>query len=502
MDSCVLIHSGNIENALNQLMVSDYYSDIDENDNKQYKILNILCLTYKENNNWNISYYIEIPDMEKIVQFEDEYFSLITYIFLKEKYTATPIIDIDKSWPYTTISHTICVDGLTFYQLSQLISDTRNLLNFYLSLHLSRFNSNNCDEINEIAENLLQKISIQELYSLSATFEYLVYLKKLISFGFSPTGVFRPDSMLKFVSDDNAKVEYHLYFTEYYNDSGDYNSATVLLNLQRYLVLVSNDIIYIVYNNAYNFLNELGDLFANSFHDSSNIKLQITQQHLLVLSNSIFTITQPAYVLDERYKKVLIDEEIKKIKNRFQCIIKCKYFNVTTIINEFEQLIDNSSTTEEMLESFLSTNYKAIFGREYDLIKTQVRLCVDKTIDTKDRRFDILLHNSITNDWEVFELKKASEKIIRFNRGIPQFRAPVISAISQLRHYRDLLMLTETKKLLKQKLNIVYSVPKFYLIVGNDMSDASRKCMDQEKDIVIKTYKTLCLEAEKNYNYL
>ncbi len=115
MDSCVLIHSGNIENALNQLMVSDYYSDIDENDNKQYKILNILCLTYKENNNWNISYCIEIPDMEKIVQFEDEYFSLITYIFLKEKYTATPIIDIDKSWPYTTISHTICVDGFTFY---------------------------------------------------------------------------------------------------------------------------------------------------------------------------------------------------------------------------------------------------------------------------------------------------------------------------------------------------------------------------------------------------
>lgn len=221
-----------------------------------------------------------------------------------------------------------------------------------------------------------------------------------------------------------------------------------------------------------------------------------------MFSNSIFTITQPAYVLDERFKKVLIEQEINEIKNRFKCIVECKYFNVTSIINEFEQLIENNSTTEDMLESFLSANYKAIFGREYDLIKTQVRLYVDKTIDTKDRRFDILLHNSITNDWEVFELKKASEKIIRFNRDVPQFRAPVISAISQLRHYRDLLMLTETKKLLKEKYKIEYSIPKFYLIVGDDMSDASRKCIDQEKDIVIKTYKTLCLEAEKNYNYL
>lgn len=500
MDLNILLHNKNIEEALNILLPSDYYSDVEGDDNIQYKLLDSLCLTYKDGNNWDISHYIEIPDIDTINRLENEYISLVNYVFLKEKYKTKPIVDVNVWWPYTTISHTILICNLSFGQLSQMVSDKRHLSDFYLAFY--NLGKCNCKAINEISENLLQKISIQEVCSLSTSFEYLGYLKKIISFGFLPTGTFRPGSVLNYISNDKNRVEYQLYFTEYHGERDTYPQATVLLNLQRYLIITLDNIIYTVYNNAYNLLIELDELFVYPYYTSSDLILQITPQHLLVLSNNIFTITQPAYILGDDFKKFLIDKEIKEMKDRFKHISDCEYFKITSIVDEFKLLIENKLTKEETLETFLSINFKAIFGNKYDLIRTQVMLHIDKTIDSKDRRFDILLHNSITNDWEIFELKRASIKMIRLIRDVPQFSAYVISAIAQLRHYRDLLILTETKRYLKEKYNIEYLIPKFFLIVGDDMSNACRKCIDQEKDIVIKTYKSLYLEADKNYNYL
>lgn len=68
------------------------------------------------------------------------------------------------------------------------------------------------------------------------------------------------------------------------------------------------------------------------------------------------------------------------------------------IIKEFNQLI-NSNVKESVLEEFLQQNYQLIFGERYDRISTQLWLKFPELdIGGKDRRMDIFMRNSISED--------------------------------------------------------------------------------------------------------
>src|SRR5690606_18816258 len=78
-------------------------------------------------------------------------------------------------------------------------------------------------------------------------------------------------------------------------------------------------------------------------------------------------------------------------------------------ILEFEELI-NRNVKENVLELFLQKYYQELFGFEYDKIETQVWLRFPELdISNENRRLDIFLRNSVENDWEIFEIKRAKK---------------------------------------------------------------------------------------------
>lgn len=155
----------------------------------------------------------------------------------------------------------------------------------------------------------------------------------------------------------------------------------------------------------------------------------------------------------------------------------------------------------DVLENYLVVNYQEIFGTQYDRVIVQVKLLLNLSLDDRDRRLDILLHNKETDDWEIFELKKANAKITRKSKGIVCFCANVTRGLAQLRHYEEHLKLTEVKKQLFDKYKIKYLVPKFHLIIGRELSDDFRKCASREKDVEIKTYETVYREMKCRFDY-
>lgn len=108
------------------------------------------------------------------------------------------------------------------------------------------------------------------------------------------------------------------------------------------------------------------------------------------------------------------------------------------ILKEFEWLLKDVSKEREM-ELFLQKYYKYLFGDYYDKIETQLWLRFPELdINSKDRRLDIFVRNSIEKDWELMELKRIL-KPIKFSQGMPIFTNKIYAAIEQLRNYGKIL---------------------------------------------------------------
>lgn len=163
------------------------------------------------------------------------------------------------------------------------------------------------------------------------------------------------------------------------------------------------------------------------------------------------------------------------------------------LLREFEHLL-NSNAGEAKLEAFLSANFHHVFGRKYDRIETQLWLKYPELdIAGKARRTDLFMRNSITNDWELLELKRADAQLTTVYRGVPNLSREVIGGIEQLRNYARILTQQSVQDRFLRR-GIEYFKPSLTLVVGRSPSISVKEwrlLVSSTQDVQIKTYGNL-----------
>lgn len=134
------------------------------------------------------------------------------------------------------------------------------------------------------------------------------------------------------------------------------------------------------------------------------------------------------------------------------------------ILNEFELLL-REDPVEGRLEEFLVANYKDIFGNKYDRVETQLWLRFPELdINDHDRRLDVFLRNSVINDWELFEVKRAVT-VTGTYRDVPVIAREVSNAITQTKNYGRILAQDKAKKYFARQ-GIEYFEPQLSVVIG------------------------------------
>lgn len=134
------------------------------------------------------------------------------------------------------------------------------------------------------------------------------------------------------------------------------------------------------------------------------------------------------------------------------------------VLAEFESLVKKDAKESE-LEKFIYAHYKDIFGSKYDRIETQLWLRFPGLdVAGKERRLDVFLRNSVANDWELFEMKRAV-KLTSNYRDAPVFAHEVTHAIQQVKNYGRILSQNAVKKQFAKE-GIEYYEPSLNLVIG------------------------------------
>lgn len=166
-------------------------------------------------------------------------------------------------------------------------------------------------------------------------------------------------------------------------------------------------------------------------------------------------------------------------------------------IKEFQDLI-TSNPTENKLEKFIEKYFQEIFGSKYDRIETQLLLNFPELdINDKTRKLDVFLHNSISSDWELFELKKVIP-LTKTYRDIQTLSSEIYSSIQQIKNYERLLKQNQIKESLKKD-GIEYFEPNLHLVVGRTPIISTEKwrwLVNSNGDVKIITYDDLIEEMK------
>jgi hypothetical protein len=136
------------------------------------------------------------------------------------------------------------------------------------------------------------------------------------------------------------------------------------------------------------------------------------------------------------------------------------------LLAEFQELIDNAPR-EIDLERFLASHYEEVFGAKYTRVETQLWLRFPELdIADKERRIDVFLRNSVTNDWDLFEIKRPIRLTCTY-RDVPVLAHEVIKAIQQVKNYAKILAQDKVKRQLAKE-GIEYYEPSLNLVVGRE----------------------------------
>jgi len=227
------------------------------------------------------------------------------------------------------------------------------------------------------------------------------------------------------------------------------------------------------------------------------------QKAINVLTEILNTKTGISIDLTHDHRNILSFNSEKYLTNGVSLGSKTPFYpiytqtnsNENSIISEFEHLI-KSNPTESKIEKFLKEHYKDVFGFKYDKIETQIWLKFPNLdINKKNRRLDILLHNSISSDWELYELKKVLPLTSTY-RDIPIISREISASIQQVLNYERILQKQEVKDYFKAQ-GIEYFEPSLNLVVGRTptiTTEQWRWLVTLNKNVKLLTYDDLLKE--------
>ena len=154
---------------------------------------------------------------------------------------------------------------------------------------------------------------------------------------------------------------------------------------------------------------------------------------------------------------------LRNSKIPLEGIVITNLVNEYHILKEFTKVINEG--VERKIEEFIAAHYKFILGSQYDRIESQIWMKIpDVDVGGKNRRLDLFIRNSLSNDWELFELK-TDLKIVTNTRSVPQFTKAIYSAISQARNYLRILETDRMKQRLMSE-GVDYFEPTINIIMG------------------------------------
>lgn len=257
------------------------------------------------------------------------------------------------------------------------------------------------------------------------------------------------------------------------------------------------------YNNGWSFGEYSGvgngELFIKNNYDGTVDGLKTYNSNNFETSISFF---------EERFqvRKCTFDKYITSGIGQITKLPYCSFIaekidEKNAILTEFEDML-NRNPSEHELELFIGKYYREIFGYNYDRIVRQIDLRFPELdISNKNRRLDVFLHNSISNDWELFELKKLIT-LTKSYRDIHVLTDEIYSSIQQVKNYSRILGQHTVKEKLKRD-GIEYYEPSLNLIVGRASvlkHEQWRYLVTTNSDVKILTYDDLLSEMSCRLN--
>lgn len=175
-----------------------------------------------------------------------------------------------------------------------------------------------------------------------------------------------------------------------------------------------------------------------------------------------------------------------------------KLVSMSNVLAEFNALL-NSNVSEQKLEDFLTEHYRFLFGEKYDCIMTQLWIKFPELdIGKSNRRLDIFMRNSVSSDWEMYELKRPSVRLTKTVRDVPVFTGELNNAIAQARNYKNLLSQDKVRRQFEKE-GIEYFQPEIHVVIGRspEISNAQwRRIISDESSLNILTYDDIYKSAE------
>ncbi len=457
-----------------------------DNDNEGCIYINDIIVIEYKNNLWEIYYYLEYGPLDKYIIFELENQAIFGYQYLKELFKGIPIVFHDKDYPASKIFVGYSKKKLSKKFLKEFYDSAEFISSFYFG------NATSQDIKTGTIERFFSELTITKYMEIQDELEYVGYCIYLKLLGFNRN----MSTLLSLYEKEKLKVTLSEVFGYIYpkitNDQKF--KAELFIELNAYLIILFNKQKYIVEKEGYTLISYLIDRYNDPYEDGTEISFFLTAKYELIIYNSVFSVIQRAYVADDY--KYLVNTELKALEENIQLFKKEIYFETHNIIKSFENLITCSKTRENELEEFIKINFRVILGKEYTKIRTQIMINFFSSEHQEERRFDVFAFNSISKEWELFELKRSKNKLTKRIRGIPMFNSIVNDGIAQIRHYKNLLCQNSIRKSLKENYDIDVNVPRFTLIVGTGNSNDIKTCQKEVSDVSIMTYSQLVAKAK------
>lgn len=235
------------------------------------------------------------------------------------------------------------------------------------------------------------------------------------------------------------------------------------------------------------------DTFMLNWAEHSNKALQkISKENVSLSIDFSENLKKVRYTNQEKYLQAGV---CKSSHNPLNPILTNETIENRSVVLEFEQLL-KENPNENKLEKFIQRYYQEIFGFKYDRIESQIWLKFPELdINKKKRRLDIFLHNSVSSDWELFELKRIIPLAMNY-RDIPTLSSEIYKASQQVLNYERILRQDKVKNYFLRE-GIEYFEPSLHLVVGNSPTipnEQWRWLVSSNKNVKIITYGELLKE--------
>jgi len=264
----------------------------------------------------------------------------------------------------------------------------------------------------------------------------------------------------------------------------EHNSAKQWVQLRSYNIRSLEE-----WQNSASFVNSM---MRRDYRDTGFVRVPMEEYDKLMQSEH--RVDQ----LESEIKKIRNEERVLQIESaafrkRIE-IMKTRKQEYETLLSTFEELVENSNTTETEIHKFIKKNKLFwFFGLEYIDLESKVKF----PPQTKEYEFDLMLKR-YDNYFDLVELKGPNERLfakVTTHRKKP--RSKLSEALSQVMTYMHACEKDTTlKNLLK---------PKAIVIIGKAQSDDSRERRIMSSflsNVEIITYSDLVQRGKKLFDYI